>query len=96
MRAGSSLARVPGALKEGIPLAFFNIHSIAKRQKNGKSPLEKTFFEKKSQRRKKRLKGGTLSLSRYCMLRGKKEKPLWFSSPGQMIHFDTIKFRRAL
>ena len=30
------------------------------------------------------------------MLRGKKEKPFWFSSLGEMIQFGTIKFRKTL
>ena len=37
------------------------------------------------------------SLARYCMLRGKKEKPFWFSSLGQQVHFgDTLKFCRTI
>ena len=43
----------------------------------------------------KKLKEGPFSLSRYCMLRGKREKPFWFSSLGQMIQFGTIKFRKT-
>ena len=38
----------------------------------------------------KNTEGGHFSLARYCMLRGKKEKPI-----GQMVQFDTIIFRRT-
>ena len=44
---------------------------------------------------KKDWKGGPFSLARYCMLREKKEKLFCFSSLGQMVQFDTKKFRRA-
>ena len=43
----------------------------------------------------KKLEGGPFGLTQYCMLREKKEKPFWFSSLGQMVQFDTIKFRRT-
>ena len=43
----------------------------------------------------KKLKGEPFGLSRYGMLRGKRGKPFWFSSLGQMIQFDTIKFCRT-
>ena len=43
----------------------------------------------------KKLKGGPFSLTRYCMLREKKENPFWFSSLGQMVQFDTLKYRRT-
>ena len=38
---------------------------------------------------------GPFILSRYCMLRGKRGKPFWFRSLGQMIQFGTIKFGRT-
>ena len=38
---------------------------------------------------------GPFSFARYCVLRGKKEKPFWFSSLGQMVQIDTIKFCRT-
>ena len=43
--------------------------------------LKEKNSKKKSQRRKK-LKGGPFSLARYCMLRGKQEKPFWLSLLG--------------
>ena len=54
----------------------------------------KNFFEKKSHNAKK-LKAGPFSLSRYCMLRGKRGKTFLFSSLGHMIQFGTIKFHRT-
>ena len=44
---------------------------------------------------RKKTERGPLDLARYCLLRGKKEKPFWFDSLGQMIQFDTIKFVRS-
>ena len=41
------------------------------------------------------MKGGPFSLARYCMLRGKKEKPFWFSFPGQQVKFGAFLFRRT-
>ena len=55
-------------------------------------PLEKIFEVSEC---RKKLERGPFSLARYCMLRGKKEQPFWFSSLGQMLQFDTIKFRRT-
>ena len=40
----------------------------------------------------KKLKG-SFCFARTCMLRGEKEKHFWFSSLGQMLQFDAIKFR---
>ena len=53
------------------------------------------FFEKKSHNAEK-TEGGPFSLSRYGMLRGKRGKPFWFSSLGQIFQFETIKFCRTL
>ena len=35
------------------------------------------------------------SLARCCLLRGKSGKTFWFSSPCQMVQFDTVKFCKA-
>ena len=44
----------------------------------------------------KKLKGGTLSLAQYCMLRGKKGKTFLVQFLGQQVHFgDTVKFYRT-
>ena len=109
-RARCPLARAPGGLKEGFFRIFFkiivakhqkiegwkNIHSVAKYQKKWKGDPLGIFFPKKKSQCRKNWKGGLFSLSRYGMLRGKKEeKPFWFSSLGQMIQFGTIKFCRT-
>ena len=52
-------------------------------------------FSKKTPSMPKKLEGGPFILARYCMIREKKEKPFWFSSLGQMVQFDTIKFCRT-
>ena len=53
------------------PLGFFNIHSVAEHQKIEEDPL-RNFFPKKSLNAEKNK--GPFSLSRYCMLRGKRGK----------------------
>ena len=53
------------------------------------------FFSRKKSYNAEKFERGPFSLSRYCMLRGKKEKRFWFCSLGQMIQFGTIKFRRT-
>ena len=53
---------MPKKTERGDPLGFFNIHSVAKHQKNAGGPFgEKFYFSKKkvSQCRKK-MKGGSL------------------------------------
>ena len=62
----------PNWRARGDALRFFNVHSVAKLQKNQEETLCEA-FSKKSQCQKK-LKRGPFSLARYCMLRGKKEK----------------------
>ena len=49
-------------------------------------------FFRKSYNAEKR---GPFGLARYRMVRGKKEKPFWFSSLAQIIQFGIIKFCRA-
>ena len=50
-----------GALKRGTFLGFFNIHSVAKYQKNEGDPLETLkIFEKKSHNAPKKSKSGAL------------------------------------
>ena len=52
-------------------------------------------FSTKSLTMPKKLKGVFQScLVLYVTM--KKEQPLWFSSLGQMVQFDTLKFRRTL
>ena len=47
---------MPKKTERGDPLGFFNIHSVAKHQKNAGAP----FGEKMSRSAEKKLKGGTL------------------------------------
>ena len=62
-------------LKGGDLLGFFNIHSVAKHQKNAGGALwGKTFFRKKKSRSAEKMKGGVFGLARYGMLRGKTGK----------------------
>ena len=49
------------------PLGFFNIHSVAKRQKIEEGPFGNNFFPKKCP-----TMVGPFSLARYCLLHGKK------------------------
>ena len=67
------------------PLSFFNIHSVAKLQKNLRGAFrgEKVFLKKVAQCRK----NGPFGLIRYRMLRG---KPFWFSSVGQWVNFGVF------
>ena len=73
---------------KGDPLGFFNIRSIAKHQKTEGDPSGKLLFEK-SLTMPKKLKGGPFSLSRYCMLRGKRgtrgKKEVQFARPNDSI-----------
>ena len=71
---------------KGEPLGFFNIHSVAKLQKNEAGPFGEKFQNKVSQCRKK-LRGGPFGLVRFCMLRG---KVFWFSSLGQQGLFKIL------
>ena len=95
------LARAPGALKShnaekterGDPLGFFNIHSVAKHQKNaGGDPLRKKFFSKKNSQCRKKMKGGPFGLARYDMLRGKTGKTflVQFAGPNSAIWCNNI------
>ena len=57
--------------------------------------LENFSRKKREKQCRKNWKWGPFSLARYCMLRGKQEKTFWFSSPCEMVQFDTIIFRRT-
>ena len=84
--------------ERGDPLGFFNIHSVAKHQKKmqGGPFREKFFFEKKvSQCRKKNERGESLVSPGMVCYAEKQEKPFWFSSLDQIVHFDAIIFCRT-
>ena len=63
--------------------------------KEKEDPLGIISFKKMSHNAETNSNVGPFGLARYCMLRGKKEKPFRFCSPGQMVQFDTMKFRRT-
>ena len=65
---------MPKKTERGDPLGFFNIHSVAKHQKNAGGPFGEIFFSKKSLAVPKKMKGGVFGLARYGMLRGKTGK----------------------
>ena len=54
---------------------------------------EKKSFRKKVSQCRIKLKGGPLVSPGMVCYAGKQEKPFWFSSLGQIVQFDTIKFR---
>ena len=62
-------------------MGFFNIHSVAKLQGG---PFGDNFFSKKCLNAEKTQRWE------------RKEKPFWFSSPGQQVHFgDTLNICRT-
>ena len=86
---------MPKKLK-GDPLRFFNIHSITTHQKK----IERRTLGKKIQKsltmsKQTTERGDTLASPGIVCYAEKKELPFWFSSLGQMLQFDTIKFRRT-
>ena len=83
--------------ERGDPLGFFNIHSVAKHQKKMQGdPLGKNFFSKKKSRSAEKNERGEslVSLGMVCYAE-KQEKPFWFSSLDQIVHFDAIIFCRT-
>ena len=79
-------------LKGGDPLGFFNIHSVAKHQKNAGGTLWGKIFRKKSLAVPKKMKGGAFGLARYGMLRGKTGKIFLvrFGRPNSAIWCNNI------
>ena len=80
---------LPTILKktERGPFRIFNIHSVAIYQKIEGGHLGEIFFQQKSLTMPKKLKGGSFGLSRYCMLRGKRENTflVQFAGPNDSI-----------
>ena len=86
---------MPKKTERGDPLGFFNIHSVAKHQKKCRGdPLGKIFFEKKSRSAEKNERGESLVSPGMVCYAEKQEKPFWFSSLDQIVHFDAIIFCR--
>ena len=83
--------------ERGDPLGFFNIHSVAKHQKKCRGdPLGKIFFSKKKSRSaEKNERGESLVSPGMVCYAEKQEKPFWFSSLDEIVHFDAIIFCRT-
>ena len=88
---------MPKKTERGDPLGFFNIHSVAKHQKNAGGPFgENVFFSKKKSRSaEKNERGESLVSPGMVCYAEKQEKPFWFSSLHQIVHFDAIIFCRT-
>ena len=85
--------------ERGDPLGFFNIHSVAKHQKKmqGRPFWGKIFFRKKKSRSaEKNERGESLVSPGMVCYAEKQEKPFWFSSLDQIVHFDAIIFCRTI
>ena len=76
-------------------MELFNIHSVAKHQKIEVDPLG-IFFRQKRFTMPETTVREHFTFARYCMLRGEKGKPFWFSSLGQMVQSDAIKIHSTL
>ena len=68
---------------KGGPLGFFNIHSVAKQQKNEGGPFGEKNFPKSLAVPKKIEGGGSLVSPGMVCYAEKQEKPFWFNSLGQ-------------
>ena len=88
---------MPKKTERGDPLGFFNIHSVAKHQKKCRGTLwGKNFFRKKKSRSaEKNGRGESLVLPGMVCYAAKQEKPFWFSSLDQIVHFDAKIFCRT-
>ena len=92
---------MPKKTERGDPLGFFNIHSVAKHQKNAGGPFEEKKFRRKKFRKKmsrsaeKNERGESLVSPGMVCYAEKQEKPFWFSSLDQIVHFDAIIFCRT-
>ena len=85
---------MPKKTERGDPLGFFNIHSVAKHQKKAGGTLwGKKIFRKKVAEKNER--GESLVSPGMVCYAEKQEKPFWFSSLDQIVHFDAIIFCRT-
>ena len=78
--------RAPGALKGGT-LSHFFTSIVAKRQKIERGTFGEKIFRSKVSQCRKKLKRVPFSLSRFCMLRGKRRKSflVQFAGPTDSI-----------
>ena len=87
---------MPKKTERRDPLGFFNIHSVAKHQKNAGGPFGEKNFRKKSLAVPKKIGRRGLLVSPVMVCYAEKHvKPFWSSSLGQMVQFDTIIFCRT-
>ena len=87
---------MPKKTERGDPLGFFNIHSVAKDEKMQGGPFGEKNFRKKCLAVPKNIeRGDPLVLPGMVCYAEKQGKPLWSSSLGQMVQFDTIIFGRT-
>ena len=92
---------MPNKTERGDPLRFFNIHSVAKHQKNAGGTLWGKNFEKKNSEKKclavpKKIERGDSLVSPGLVCYAEKQvKPFWFSSLDQIVHFGAIIFCRT-
>ena len=89
--SGKNLTR-PKKIEKGGLLGFFNIHFVAKHQKNAGAPLGKKIPGKMSRSAEKKWKGGPFGVARYGMLRGKTGKTflVQFARPNGAIWHHNI------
>ena len=85
---------MPKKLKGGTLWDFSTSILSQNSKKIEGGPFGETLFREKSLAVPKQSERGTLR-SRYSMLCGKKEKPFWFSSLGQIVQFGAIIFCRT-
>ena len=82
---------MPKKTERGDSLGFFNIHSVAKHQKNaGETLWGKIFFRKKVSQCRKKLKGGPFSLARYVTRKNRKTFLVQFARPNGAIWCNNI------
>ena len=91
---------MPKKTERGDPLRFFNIHSVAKHQKNAGGPFGEKNFEKNSEKKclavpKKIERWDSLVSPGLVCYAEKQVKPFWFSSLDQIVHFGAIIFCRT-
>ena len=72
---------MPKKTERGDPLGFFNIHSVAKHQKNAGGPFGEKFFSKKKSRSAEKMKGGSLW-----------SRPVWYvTRKNRKILFGSVR-----
>ena len=81
--------------KRGGALGFFNIHSVAKLKRMKGDPLVEKKIKKVARCQKTERRTDLLVSAGNVCYAGKKEASFSFRSLGQMVQFDTIKFRRT-